>query len=1071
MGNVGSTHHLNLEDVNSEIHSYYKQQRQRQQSHNPRCNNFNSNSIAMHGTRSLPHVINNGRVDAVERDIAESVSTTKLPNCKVLPHVNERLKLRPTTNGVILSSGGTISGKRQQLPSRITTGATSQMSQQPGLKQRSRTFIYDDSKKPSWKYNQQNSEQSRDLQNSRQSLPSFRRSQTNLEFDVESNQNQVSKSLCRRLGFASTKAKAAEKELKYITTYQRQVENNDQVTSKYYKYNKKRKAPSAPSFTAMSVPISVTAATSSPSTDNKYLTPIITKNSNTKVSKVSAGSDSLLENKTLLGDHPTKTRLFRSNVKISPSELAGKNLHEPQQQTQNQLMDVESDFTSLSIAPTKDTKNQVFNYLRREKSSDAILLREKNTRDDINIITANIKLKSSSSCQLKTEDSKLINGQQKYSASKIPQLNRTFYFGMSLGSIQALSTAPVIETIRQTDDLIDAKNVPMHENSEYIETSTTAVVKATAGNYVSDYKIHASSDVKPIIDNGLLIQVRPTLPRRQLNTPSFSPVAAWRMLVDQQHHYKLQKFKQTCGEKSRKQKNCENKTNNNQVSEKPTLLPSLTGKENGFQCVRGAIKISTESPIKLTSNLNKTTPSSCLNTWTPQQDLGDDEDDYYGEGEVDSTKKQFSESGEPNHIDQQGNSTSCGKVNENTIEVGKLRASEVSRLEEVFEKAISATDMHIFSLSLPRDIYTQAQRKLLQSINTSSTLPKEPSRSADSTAGSLYKPISFSSKCCCLHPGMRIKQCLPLPYENHCSIHSGNGFVISGSEPLSNLSDNWVLHKVKSGEGEALNTCRFSADGRYRKWNTTASVEPISLSYLTTGKHVMYLPSKEPNAITTHNEVTCRTTMRKSEQYQYKQQQRHQKIVRQSLQDEIMNPDNYSLITSHVPVKDASDIEKPQQFTFQSTIRLLEKRRLAERLAKDAKLREAKRKRELEAMKRVEDDFQRKRAIEKASIRYQLQLHFSAEQVKEDGIVTGGGNLSSEAPHGLQFDRNNDTACRAEPVDNVSNTPLLCTDTCSRESTLNYSDCGDESDTEAAELINFQHSETLLQPYLQSIIN
>ncbi|XP_039968040.1 uncharacterized protein LOC120779732 [Bactrocera tryoni] len=368
--------------------------------------------------------------------------------------------------------------------------------------------------------------------------------------------------------------------------------------------------------------------------------------------------------------------------------------------------------------------------------------------------------------------------------------------------------------------------------------------------------------------------------------------------------------------------------------------------------------------------------------------------------------------------------------------------------------------MDVFSLTLPRDVHKKAQRKILQSINTLSTLPKETTRSADSTADSPYKPIS---KCCCLHAEMKIQQRLPLalddilPHENNF-LHSGNGIVISASQPLSNLTDNWVLHKVKYGEGEALNTCQISSDGRYRKWNSTASVEPISLSYLTAGKHVMYLPGEEPNANTTRNGVSCRTTMRIDEQNQYKQQQRRQEIVCQRLRDELTNPGNYTLTASRIPVKAASGIERPQQFMFQSTIRLLEKKNLPERLPNDIKLRDAQRKRELEAMKCVEDDYHRKRVIEKASIRYQLQLNVD-------------GNLSPEVPNGLQYDRNNNIACRANPDGAVSNTPSRCTNARIRESTLNYSDCGDESDTEVAELSNFQHPETLLEPYLQSIIN
>ncbi|KAJ8982829.1 hypothetical protein NQ317_010450 [Molorchus minor] len=66
---------------------------------------------------------------------------------------------------------------------------------------------------------------------------------------------------------------------------------------------------------------------------------------------------------------------------------------------------------------------------------------------------------------------------------------------------------------------------------------------------------------------------------------------------------------------------------------------------------------------------------------------------------------------------------------------------------------------------------------------------------------------------------------------------------------------------------------------------------------------------------------------------------------------------------------------KPKKFTFQSTIRQIEKKRLSDKLSREAERREKKRLRELEAMQKVEEEFQRKRAKEKASIRQQLRLY------------------------------------------------------------------------------------------------
>lgn len=59
---------------------------------------------------------------------------------------------------------------------------------------------------------------------------------------------------------------------------------------------------------------------------------------------------------------------------------------------------------------------------------------------------------------------------------------------------------------------------------------------------------------------------------------------------------------------------------------------------------------------------------------------------------------------------------------------------------------------------------------------------------------------------------------------------------------------------------------------------------------------------------------------------------------------------------------DKLKIHKPKRFTFQSTIRQIERRRLAEKLSREAERKEKQRLSELEAMQRVEEEFQRKRA-------------------------------------------------------------------------------------------------------------
>ncbi|KAK9889433.1 hypothetical protein WA026_004702 [Henosepilachna vigintioctopunctata] len=67
--------------------------------------------------------------------------------------------------------------------------------------------------------------------------------------------------------------------------------------------------------------------------------------------------------------------------------------------------------------------------------------------------------------------------------------------------------------------------------------------------------------------------------------------------------------------------------------------------------------------------------------------------------------------------------------------------------------------------------------------------------------------------------------------------------------------------------------------------------------------------------------------------------------------------------------------KKPKRFTFQSTIRQIERRRIAEKLSREAERKEQQRLRELEVMQKVEKEFQKKRAREKVNIKQQLSRY------------------------------------------------------------------------------------------------
>ncbi|XP_060516187.1 uncharacterized protein LOC132695750 [Cylas formicarius] len=91
-------------------------------------------------------------------------------------------------------------------------------------------------------------------------------------------------------------------------------------------------------------------------------------------------------------------------------------------------------------------------------------------------------------------------------------------------------------------------------------------------------------------------------------------------------------------------------------------------------------------------------------------------------------------------------------------------------------------------------------------------------------------------------------------------------------------------------------------------------------------------------------------------------------------------------------------IKKPKKFTFQSTVRQIERRRMAEKLSKEAERKEKQRLRELEAMQRVEEEFQKKRAKEKASIRQQLRLFYMEDNHQMSSLPLSLESKSRERP-------------------------------------------------------------------------
>ncbi|CRL06197.1 CLUMA_CG018927, isoform A [Clunio marinus] len=139
------------------------------------------------------------------------------------------------------------------------------------------------------------------------------------------------------------------------------------------------------------------------------------------------------------------------------------------------------------------------------------------------------------------------------------------------------------------------------------------------------------------------------------------------------------------------------------------------------------------------------------------------------------------------------------------------------------------------------------------------------------------------------------------------------------------------------------------------------------ISQMTSGKHVMYLPTNF------EDDPKFETTVRLSS------------VERETSPTYKNHDDDEEQFQTKLKSKN-------HKFKFQSTIRQVERRKIAEKLSREAEEKEMRRLSELEAMQKVEEEFQRKRAREKNMIRHQLRIASLEESYESQHDHVGRSN-------------------------------------------------------------------------------
>ncbi len=370
-----------------------------------------------------------------------------------------------------------------------------------------------------------------------------------------------------------------------------------------------------------------------------------------------------------------------------------------------------------------------------------------------------------------------------------------------------------------------------------------------------------SSDVEDAIDSSdICLNLRPTLPKKQPQIPRFSPVQAWKSLSIETNfnETKIDQILST----STMHLHLTEETKTEVKIERIIREPSFNMMNSQQDTKSGDSGISAGDVGNTPEN---NIPAAYLMTsWTPQQDLEDEE--------------------------------------ESVAALEKHQESE-KLIESDSNNTLFSNNGHIFSLSLPRESHCSSEKT---PQNNFYSLQKFKNKVAD-----VFNGVSIST----LNDKIQI-----------------SNYGVDG---------NWMLSSQPN-----------SIDDFKKMENEKNQI----ISHLTSGKHVMYLPSKFNDRDVIFESKVVADTMADD--------------IRESLQDP--EPINKYREEEIFTGKSKS---KNKKFTFQSTIRQVERRKIAEKLSREAEEKEQLRLSEQEAMQKVEEEFQKKRAREKASIRHQLQIY------------------------------------------------------------------------------------------------
>ncbi|XP_076547238.1 uncharacterized protein LOC143305915 isoform X1 [Osmia lignaria lignaria] len=533
-----------------------------------------------------------------------------------------------------------------------------------------------------------------------------------------------------------------------------------------------------------------------------------------------------------------------------------------------------------------------------------------------------------------------------------------------------------------------------------------------------------------VVEN-ISLKLRPTLPKKQLEIPRFSPSAAWRLLSALEApgpsmSTASEELPVTFEERIERS------------SRPPPPFPLSLGPrswhdKSGDSGISGDAGAANDDSLDVsTINRMKTTP--IRPAWTPQQDLGEESSSDAG---VDSPPPPPLPT--PFKYPPRAHvfSLSLPRDDARTYFCApdpKSREGSAFNSLQKLKRSVSGA----FGIGA-HDPRTSSTRDLLDDnwlLSSSAPNSLQHNRVVDASRNSpsAWKPyLSREST------GQRVygRDSGPEDDENEPRADDGHDDGDDGDEDEDEDDDEDDDEDSDAVDADVDASVRYEADGvrvdedgsKSNKSNDFPVVmKPPSFSYLTPGGHVMYLPEsndaehraqgfngekvkrdEDEDEDEVNNDVMpAKRRSRNSRGYIDAKNSRGRKEslncsemyeakrVSSGCEEVVSCKQTSTQVTETKPQR------KSRRFTFQSTVRQIERRRLAEKLSREAEAKERQRKGELEAMRKVEEEFQRKRAKEKANIRQQLRL-FKEMEENFDSLASpkwDGSQLSRADPDG-----------------------------------------------------------------------